>query len=63
MGLRSGSTFSDGHSQTGTCPKAQNQNTEGNALSSVFGLKDLHFLFPKRREVVRKWGEQTLGFP
>lgn len=32
MGLKSGSPLSDCHSQTRTCPKAQNRNTAGNGV-------------------------------
>lgn len=46
MGLRSGSTFPGGHSQAGTCSKAQNQNTEGNGVVIHFEAEGPAFLSP-----------------
>lgn len=57
MGLNSSFIFSDCHSQTRTCPKAQNQNTEGGDVILLLKADAPALLFPEEQkgEEVEDW--------
>lgn len=66
VGLRSGSAFSDYHSQTGTCPKAQDWNTEWSEVVTVTEAEGPACLCPEEEEgeEARRLGSGSLrGFP